>query len=41
MLIGKLTGNRPLGRPRPRWEDYIRMELEGIDMNAGNWVHWA
>ena len=29
---------RPLGRPRRRWEDNIRMDLEGIGMNAGNWV---
>ena len=28
ILTGKPTGNRPLGRPRRRWEDNIRMELE-------------
>ena len=28
MLTGKLTGKRPLGRPRRRWEDNIRMDLE-------------
>ena len=38
MLIGKLTGNRPLGRPRPRWEDYIRMELQDIGINTRSWV---
>ena len=27
MLTGKLTGKRPLGRPRRRWEDNIRMDL--------------
>ena len=37
MLTGKLTGNIPLGRPRRRWEDNIRMDLEGIGINAGNW----
>jgi hypothetical protein len=26
MLIGKLTGKRPFGRPRRRWEDNIEME---------------
>ena len=32
------TGKRPLGRPRRRWEDKIRMDLEEIGINAGNWV---
>ena len=36
MLIGKPTGKRPLGRPRRRWEDNIRMGLEEICINAGN-----
>jgi hypothetical protein len=27
ILMGKPTGNRPLGRPRRRWEDHIRMDL--------------
>ena len=38
---GKPTGIRPLGRPRRRWEDNIRMDLEEIDINAGNWVDSA
>ena len=41
ILTGKPTGNRPLGRPRHRWEDNIRMYLEEIGINAGNWVDWA
>ena len=32
------TGKRPLGRPRRRWEVNIRMDLEEIGINAGNWV---
>ena len=40
-LTGKPTGNRPLGRPRRRWEDNIRMDLEDIGINAGNWVDLA
>ena len=28
MLTGKPTGKRPLGKPRHRWEDNIRMDLE-------------
>jgi len=35
------TGNRPLGRPRRRWEDNIRMDLEETSINAGNWVESA
>ena len=35
---GKPTGKRPLGRPRCRWENNIRMDLEEIGINAGNWV---
>ena len=27
-----------MGRPRRRWEDIIRMDLEEIGINAGNWV---
>ena len=38
---GKLTGNRPLGRPRRIWEDNITMDLEEISINAGNWVDSA
>ena len=41
ILTGKPTGNRPLGRPRRRWDDYIRMDLEEIGINVGNWVHSA
>ena len=38
ILTGKPTGKRPLGRPRRRWEDYIRMDLEEIGIN---WVDSA
>ena len=41
ILTGKPTGKRPLGRPRRRWEDTIRMDLEEIGINAGNWVDLA
>ena len=36
-----LTGKRPLGRLRRKWEDNIRMDLEEIGINAGNWVDSA
>ena len=41
ILTGKPTGNIPLGRPRRRWEDNIRMDLEELSINVGNWVDSA
>ena len=38
ILTDKPTGKRPLGRPRRRWEDNIRMDLEEIGINVSNWV---
>ena len=38
ILTGKPTGKRPLGRPRRRWEDNIRMDLEDMFIKADNWV---
>ena len=41
ILTGKPTGKRPLWRPTCRWKDNIRMDLEEIGINAGNWVDSA
>ena len=41
ILTGKPTGKRPLGRPKRSCEDNIRMDLEEIGINAGNWVDSA
>ena len=41
ILTGKPTRKRPLGRPRRRWEDNIRMDLEEKGINAGSWVDSA
>ena len=38
MLTGTPAGKRPLGRPRRRWEDNIRMDLKEVDINKWNWV---
>jgi hypothetical protein len=38
ILIGTPAGKRPLGRPRRRWEDNIRMDLKEIGINTKNWV---
>ena len=40
-MTDKTTGKRPFGRPRRRWEVNIRMDLEEIGINAGNWVDSA
>ena len=41
ILTGKPTGKRPLGRPRLRWEDNIRMNLEGIGINTNKRINSA
>ena len=41
ILTGKPTGKRPLGSPRSRWEDNIKMDLKEIGISAGNWVDSA
>jgi hypothetical protein len=35
VLVGKPEGNRPLGRPRRRWEDNIMMDVEEVE--GGSW----
>jgi hypothetical protein len=39
-LVGKPEGKRPLGRPRRRWEDGIRMDLREIVLGGGG-VDWT
>jgi hypothetical protein len=41
ILTDKPTGKRPLGRPRCRWKDNIRKDLEEIGIIADNWVDSA
>jgi hypothetical protein len=38
ILTGTPTGKKPLGRPRHRWEDNIRMDLKEIGINKKKWV---
>jgi hypothetical protein len=38
VLIGRSEGKRPLGRPRRRWEDNIKMDLREIWINGANWI---
>jgi hypothetical protein len=38
VLVGKPEGKRPLGRPRRRWEDGIRMDLREISLGDVDWI---
>jgi hypothetical protein len=38
VLVGKSEGKRPLGRPRFRWEDGIRMDLRKIGLGGVDWI---
>ena len=38
ILTNNPTGKRPLGRPRRKWKDNIRMYLKETGINTGNWV---
>jgi hypothetical protein len=38
VLVGKPEGKRPLGRPRRRWEDGIRMDVREIGLGGVNWI---
>jgi hypothetical protein len=41
VLVGKPERKRPLGRPRRRWEDGIRMDLRKIGCGGIEWMHLA
>ena len=41
MLVGKPEGQRPLGRPRRRWEDNIKMDLQEVGLGRGDWMELA
>jgi hypothetical protein len=41
VLVGKPEGRRPLGRPRRRWEDGIKMDLEEIVWGGVEWIYLA
>jgi hypothetical protein len=41
VLMGKPEGKRPLGRPRRRWEDGIRMDLREIDWGSADCIQLA
>jgi hypothetical protein len=40
-LVGKPEGRRPLGRPRRRWEDNIKMHFQEVGGCCGDWMERA
>jgi len=41
ILVGKPVGKRLLGRPRRRWEDNIKMDLQEVGGGCGDWMELA
>jgi hypothetical protein len=41
VLLEKPEGKRRLGRPRRRWESYIKMDLQGVGCGGMNWIELA
>jgi hypothetical protein len=41
VLVGRPEGKRPLGRPRRRWEDNIKMDLRETGIDEANWMQLA
>jgi hypothetical protein len=41
VLVGRPVGKRPLGRPRRRWEDNIKMDLQEVGEGHGDWMELA
>jgi hypothetical protein len=41
ILVGRPEGRQPLGRPRRRWEDNIKMDLREVEWGGMNWIELA
>jgi hypothetical protein len=41
LLVGKPEGKRPLGRPRHKWMDNIKMDLLEIELGGVDWIGLA
>ena len=41
VLVGKPEGNRPLGRPRRRWENNIKMNFKKVGRGGMDWIELA
>jgi hypothetical protein len=38
VLVGKQEGKRPMGKPRCRWEDNIKMDLQEVGCGGMDWI---
>jgi hypothetical protein len=38
ILVGRPEGKKLLGRPRPRWEDNVKLDLREIGIDGANWI---
>jgi hypothetical protein len=41
VLVGKPEGKKPLGRPRRRWNDYIKIDLQVVGCGGMDWIELA
>jgi len=41
VLVGKPEGKRPLGKPRRRWEDNIKKDLQEVGCEGMDWIELA
>jgi hypothetical protein len=41
VLVGKFEGKRPLGRPRRRWEDNIKVDVQEVGCGGMDWIELA
>jgi hypothetical protein len=41
VFVGRPEGKRPLGRPRCRWEDNIKLDLREMGIDGANWIQMA
>jgi hypothetical protein len=41
VLVGRPEGKKPLGRPRRRWEDKIKMNIQGVGWGDMDWIDLA
>ena len=40
-MVGKPEGKKPPGRPRRRWEDIIKMDLQEVGCGSTDWIEMA
>jgi hypothetical protein len=41
VLVGKPEGKRPMGRPRRRWENNTKMDVQGVRCGGMDWIELA